>query len=941
MTKLAVLIVSLLCVPVSAQKLFVYPSSVIAPRGSYQTVTALVTGVNDKTVTWRASGGKLVGNNPCVTNEPCTIALYSSDPGTLHLTATSNANHEVAASSTVTFTASPTPRTDHPRFLMTPDTVKALRTKAVSRNPMYEALKTLATTAAERDNAIWSWTCKGGSGQPKSEQSQSGREQDASLFAMMSNVAPTQSERDQWGCYGHDVFMTMAAYVLKGSLNLGSGNHWSDSALQLTLTPDWLMGGGYISSAADLNTTRQYLSKIAYEQLNNIYNGVLAPIGNYNGPAQFAGANENSMTIMRAMGNNYTQSRILYLAAAALTFNDDARDDPALPNTCHATRYQVCPDGTAGSLHAYWKYLTGGMLYKDWANMEDPNVVQQAYNAAYHNLPSQPMCNTLWHNPISCLGSGRGGESSEGTSYGASLARLRWAMNAIYTAGYDDPLLYGPQMSIATSSYWDLRYVADLQLLTGLSGVPSERSRWNFLTNGDTLYYYPYPANYAAEAAMISADSSMGRTDRSSAVEWLVMNTAFGMASGATGGCSNYCGFDAELGNDYASATAMDLFFALPAADPVKVHPPADPRPSLPLDWYDAGNQHIVTRSGWGAKDTIFSYYCTNTQIDHEHEYCGGFSIYSDGEYITKGRTEFNDYINEYSAARNQNVPALINTPTDTTCTYANSCYWADATQLGGQFWHGYQAGLDSLLHSELPGYVAAVADSNNSYNGGWGGFGNLKGITHASRSLIYVRGSNQVVTYDRGDSGSHAWDKANYLVATNAPTFSGNTASWLTRSKKQKVYWTTLAPSDKAPVLDATYAGSSHASDDWEVYGRMKVDAGNVASARFLSVLEWGKSSFSKTSATIVRSTSGQKFEGALLGSSLVMFMHDWPSAFSTVTYPGSGATAQYVSDLLPNTSYSISAAGAPANVTTDNAGVLNFKANGTGNVTITKAGR
>jgi hypothetical protein len=287
------------------------------------------------------------------------------------------------------------------------------------------------------------------------------------------------------------------------------------------------MGGGYLSSAADLSTTRQYLAKIAHEQITNIYNGTLAAIGTYNHPHQLQQSDENSITGMRAMGNNYTQSRILYLTAAALTFNDTPTDDPALANTCNATRYQVCPDGTAGSLHAYWTYVAGGMLYKDWANLEDPVVAQKAYNTAFGNLPAQPMCNTLWHASIPCFGQGRGGEPSEGTSYGASLSRLRWAMSAIHNAGYDDPILYGPQISIGTSSYWDLRYVADLNLLTGLSGIPSEKSRWNFLTDGDTLYYFAYPSNYVSESAILAADSYVGRSDRSSALQWLVMNTAF------------------------------------------------------------------------------------------------------------------------------------------------------------------------------------------------------------------------------------------------------------------------------------------------------------------------------------------------------------------------------------------------------------------------------
>jgi hypothetical protein len=636
------------------------------------------------------------------------------------------------------------------------------------------------------------------------------------------------------------------------------------------------------------------------------------------------------------MGNNYTHARILILMAAALTFNDNTTDDPPLSNTCSATRYQVCPDGTAGSLHAYWTYVSGGLLYKDWANLESPTVVQSAYNTQFNNLPSQPMCNSLWHTSVPCLGGARGGESSEGTSYGVSISKLRWALNAIHTAGYDDPLLYGPQMSMGTMSYWDLRYVADLNLLTGLSGIPSESSRWNYLTDGDSLAYYVYPSNYATEAATLSADAYVGRTDRTAALQWLVTNSAFGTANGQAGHCGSYCGIDNELSNDYGSGAALDLFLALPAQD-LAANLPADPRPSLPTDWYNAGNQHLITRTGgWTTgTNTIFSYYCTNTQIDHEHEYCGRFDIYSQGEYITKGRMEFNDYNNEVSTVRNQNLPELINNPAQTACTYTNGCYFSDASMLGGQLWHGYQAGMDTLYYSELPGYVATVADSTNSYNGGWGGFGLINGVTKASRSLVYLRNSNQVIYYDRGDTGSDAWDKANYLTATGQPSFTGNTASWLTRSGNQKVYWTQLEPNGSSPSLDATYS-DGNATNDWEIYGRIKVDAGSVQSARFLSVLQWGPANLSAPALSTVASSSGTAFEGALDGSSLVMFMHDWPSTFTTTTYPASGASTQYVADLAPNTTYAISGAGAPATATTDTAGVLVFNAAGTGDITI-----
>ena len=43
-----------------------------------------------------------------------------------------------------------------------------------------------------------------------------------------------------------------------------------------------------------------------------------------------------------------------------------------------------------GSLHAYFTYLTGGMLYRDYAHMEDPNVSWQAYRLVLPICPWQP-----------------------------------------------------------------------------------------------------------------------------------------------------------------------------------------------------------------------------------------------------------------------------------------------------------------------------------------------------------------------------------------------------------------------------------------------------------------------------------------------------------------------------------------------------------------------
>src|ERR1017187_3536196 len=74
--------VGLMCVPAAAQSIYVYPVAVTAPRGSYQTCTGIVNGYNSKSVTWTTTGGTLVGVNPTTANEPATIALYTTTPGT-------------------------------------------------------------------------------------------------------------------------------------------------------------------------------------------------------------------------------------------------------------------------------------------------------------------------------------------------------------------------------------------------------------------------------------------------------------------------------------------------------------------------------------------------------------------------------------------------------------------------------------------------------------------------------------------------------------------------------------------------------------------------------------------------------------------------------------------------------------------------------------------
>ena len=170
--------------------------------------------------------------------------------------------------------------------------------------------------------------------------------------------------------------------------------------------------------------------------------------------------------------------------------------------------------------------------------------------------------------------------------------------------------------------------------------------------------------------------------------------------------------------------------------------------------------------------------------------------------------------------------------------------------------------------------------------------------------------------------------------IVTGAPEISGNEATWLTRSGHQRAYFTSLLPDHATVAKKELIPGGSTQKADWEPAASIQVSAADSTALQFLSVLEWGKSSIHKSATSLVESTSGGSFEGAKVGSSLVMFMRDWPSTFNGVTYPASGATTQYVSDLQPNMPYQIAGEGAPASAHSDSAGVLTFQSAGTGSI-------
>ena len=957
-----------LALPAAGQSMYSYPTGPLsAPQGSYVSVTMPIVGLNNKGVTFTTDCGTIVGQNPFTGNEPATVALYKATTGTCHLTGTSTADGSLTETVAITYTASPTVATGHPRLMVTPSRMAALQTRtATGSNLSYNYTKlytdTYYYTPDQSEGFTWStWSgsaCVGGvQPDPASDSDITNRPVDANYFAWLSMVAPTSTLRNQYGCAGRDMWVyVMNAALTSGNtiyswLNGGNGNYWSDNANNFIFTGDWLMGNGYMGSA-DIAVQRQFnpmMMKLALAEWGG--EGNTPPVTTYNSPAQFAN-NEvawapYNLGDIRATGNNYTWSRDMYLVGLGLMFDDNTTDDPPLTNTCSATRYQMCPDYTAGSMHAYAHYFDGSLLYRTWANVEDPNVVQQAYNAAYSNMPSVLTCQITTGQAYPCFGGQRQGESAEGSWYKYSLQKGMYAIDMLYTTGNDDPLIWGPQMSFSVSSFWDMEAVSDLEFISGFApnngGVGAGQPNYSYMTTGDTDYYSHFPRDFVTEAAELTFDSYTGRTDRTNTLLWGMMNVANGGPYGTAGGCVYYCGFDHISGansNIVAYGLWMDMLNALNVDDPLTLLP-ADPRPSMPPDLYNPSlDQHQMVRNGWtGANaNSFFTYYCTNGLINHEETTCGGFDVFSGNNYVTKRRVVFNDYNTQMSVASQANELQIV----PTVGTGANGA-WQYVPQ-GGQWFQGQQNAIPVLYHSELPAYAADIVDNTPEYVG-WSVYdtpynrSSYNSTTGASRSLIYLRNTSQIVYMDRGANGATATPISTNLTITGTPAISGSQVSWPTQSATQKGCVDNLLPAATwtAPGL---IAGNPDQANDWEPVSVINLSAGTVTNASFLNVLTWGASSMTCPTPTLVNSSAGQTFQGALSGDTLVMFSQTYPFTFTGTTFPASGATTIYVSDLAPSTSYAVSGSGAPSSVTSDTAGVLEFSASGSGSIAISPGG-
>lgn len=804
------------------------------------------------------------------------------------------------ATGNVTATAS------HPRLWITPSDLPRLQSWATMANPIYAQglSKTVAYAINDYNTAFFpggqpnpNWPDSGGVTWPNKV-----TEQYSMLFAFMSLVDPDPVIRAQHAERARNLLMYAINEAAKGHLKdapfrdpvfatYDRGRAYFEG---FPLTVDWIYNavgtnGNPVLSASDKQTIRTVFMMWAADcnttTINSFALTKTDPTSLLANPVK-----------LRTAANNYYSGRTRNQILLSLAI--DAADDPPIDPNQAATQ-------PGNSLRSYLYEATSKWLLAQYAMYETPQNLAQ-------NLKIS----------AAALGKASGGLSAEGFMYGECLAFVRSGLLGLTTAGYNDPALIGPQAGLIDNSYWERHVDTFIQSLTPASWVPAAPNAWmgqvyGAAAFGDTHFAYVHATHFEIFGQIGLYAYLTGNTALLNKARWVAVEALAGGASALFQRAAPTYG---AIGTD-----AILYFLLFDPTDPTALNPP-DPRPALPLAFYDRGLGRLVMRTDWSANATLFDYKCSWATINHQNADCNQFELYRNGEWLTKEHTNYDnwgigqtsDYHNTLSLEND--VPASI--------------VWGETfIQRGSQHTNGGAVGDPTVVTSMGNGYAFAQGDATNLYNhkeynpANWS-----NDIQHASRSLVWLK-PDYVVIYDRAKSKTANRFKRFNLNFVNVPTVNGHNVHLVT-PHAQNVYLQSLLPANATLTVSAIEPMNTSAAlepTNW----RLVVEAQNgPADVRFLHVLQGADANQLMEVATHIQSNDGS-YEGAVVNHTAVLFQTTLgPTATSLSYVVPLGVKSQIVSGLAPQSGYDLQtqevAGGTQVTIVaggsyvTDNAGVL-----------------
>ncbi|HYF64710.1 MAG TPA: hypothetical protein VD886_17930 [Herpetosiphonaceae bacterium] len=482
----------------------------------------------------------------------------------------------------------------------------------------------------------------------------------------------------------------------------------------------------------------------------------------------------------------------------------------------------------------------------------------------------------------------RGGLSPEGFEYMPSMAFPLQLLLALHTAGQDDPTVWGPQVVLADNPYWNATVATFLHSMSPVAvDNPDYGQVYQPAWYGDGERYFA-PETIAIFGTLGVYDGYWGNAARLRQIRWLQTHTPPG-------------GSDRLLNRARSeeNLTGAILYFLI--FDPTAAAAP-DPRPALSLLSISPGLGRIMARTDWGSEARWFNYKLSWNRIDHQHADGNMFDFYRKGEWLTKERTGYGVTV---ASSDYKNTLAVQNNPPEGSPGAARYIH----ALRGSQFILGTPAGDPAIIaRSARVDFVYALGDATRLYNS----VANYPytDVRHVSRSIVWLK-PDYIVVYDRAETQTASRFKRFWLNLPNQPSLNGNLARAATDSGQQ-LFVTTLLPQNAQTTVvtqDATLESWALADYD-PMRVRLRVEApGGPASARFLHVLQGADAGAGASPTTVIQSSAGTAFQGALVDATAVVFPVSLQAPFTSLTYSVPAGTERHViTGLSPNSHYTVS---------------------------------
>ncbi|HVO41412.1 MAG TPA: hypothetical protein VMT34_02260, partial [Aggregatilineales bacterium] len=620
----------------------------------------------------------------------------------------------------ITISSHAAPATDHPRLWIRSSDLPRLRSWAVDSNPIYH--DGLAALAAEAVQAM-------DTGKVPAQDTGSAGYEDfptemvAQLFAFLSLVDNDPAKRADYAKRARTLLMSVIDKAAQGAADgqpfrdpefpITDRSRWYGSAFGTTV--DWIYP---TLSAQDKTLIRSVFTRWIEADLQ-------ADTTSHNHPEPAALTNDAELIAdpvnVRWSGNNYYTAHMRNIGLMALAF--DPSDDPD------------------GKMRGYVANTTGAWLY----------VVD-------HLLRTDA----------------RGGFAPEGFEYGPqSMGYIAQFLLALYTAGMDDPKIYGPQVVFKDNPFWDDSIPAYLHSLSpATTNVPDQGEVYQPAWYGDAQNYWA-PDFIEQFGPMGIYDRATGNAKRLDMLRWIELNGPPGGAGALTARAHDQ--------NSYLDAILYFLLFD-PAA-PL----PADPRPALPTTLYGPGLRRLLARTDWSPNAAWFTYALTWDTIDHQTADGNTIEFYRKGEWLTMQRV---GYDLDYATSDNLNTVTLENDKPNRDPDDYRTMLWSRGSQ-----WFYIPAGdPPPPLVSFSDRFVYAEGDATNLYNST---YESASDVLHASRSVMWLK-PDVIVVYDHATSRTANRAKRFWLNFPARATTSGKLTSMKT-DKGQQLFVTTLLPTNAA----------------------------------------------------------------------------------------------------------------------------------------------